>query len=229
MPLIRINQSIHFFAHVPRAAGTSVEAYLKARFGSLALLDEDYTDLPLHKRWSHTSPQHIDAATLGRFFPADWITSSFAVVRHPVSRIVSAYHHQAEVVGTVPKGMDVNEWLLEWYESAETDPYLNDNHLRRQTDFVPDDAQVFHVERGLDGLVQHLDALAGQSDGPRQITIHPSRRSAGSGDTLSERSLAFIEDYYADDFARFGYDADEPLPIAAAKPKGFFALFGKGA
>ena len=227
MPLIRINAEIHYFAHVPRAAGTSVEAYLSKRFGSLALLDETYTAQPLHQRWSHTSPQHIDATTLQRFFPNDWITSSFAVVRHPVSRIVSAFRHQAEVVGTVPQGMDVNEWLLEWYESAETDPYLNDNHLRRQTEFVPEDATVFHIERGLDALVAHLDQLAGRADGARQITIHPSRRSSGGGDTLSERSLAFIEDYYADDFVRFGYDADEPSPATRAKPKGFFARFGR--
>jgi hypothetical protein len=213
MPLFRINADLHFFAHVPRAAGGSVEAYLAARFGPLALLDDGYPDQPLNRRWSQTSPQHIDVATLDRFFPKDWIASSFAVVRHPVTRIVSVYHHQNEVLGTVPKGMDVNEWLLEWFESAETDPYLNDSHLRRQSEFVPQDAAVFHIEHGLEALVSHLDALAGDANGPRSIQPEVARKTAGqSGGTLSERSLALIEEYYADDFSRFGYDADQPLP-----------------
>jgi len=213
MPLVRINADLHFFAHVPRAAGGSVEAYLAARFGSLALLDDSYPDQPLNRRWSQTSPQHIDVATLERFFPAEWIASSFAVVRHPVTRIVSVYHHQAEVLGTVPKGMDVNEWLLEWFESAETDPYLNDSHLRRQSEFVPLDATVFHIEHGLDALVSHLDKLAGNAAGPRNIQPEVIRKTEGKGGgELSQTSLALIEEYYADDFSRFGYDADQPLP-----------------
>ncbi|MEO8531592.1 MAG: sulfotransferase family 2 domain-containing protein [Deltaproteobacteria bacterium] len=232
MPLVRIKSDLHFFAHVPRAAGGSVEAYLTTRFGTLALLDDSFPDQPLNQRWSQTSPQHIDVATLQRFFPADWIASSFAVVRHPVTRIVSAFHHQAEVIGTVPKGMDVNEWLIEWFESVESDPYLNDNHLRRQSEFVPANAVIFHVEHGLDGLVEHLDTLAGEMSGPRNIDTEASRKTEGKRDaTLTERSLTLIEEYYADDFARFGYDADEPLPGliegTPAQRSGFFGRLRK--
>jgi hypothetical protein len=78
------------------------------------------------------------------------------------------------------------------------------------------------VEHGLAPLVAHLDALADNSDGPRDIITETSRKTRGRHlSTLSERSLALIEEFYADDFARFGYDADAPLPLAETKATGF--------
>ncbi|MEL6934393.1 MAG: hypothetical protein AAFO17_15100 [Pseudomonadota bacterium] len=68
MPIIRIKGRPIFFAHVLKCAGTSIEKYLRARFGPLALLDRDYYDHPSRLRWSATSLQHIDVANLRRLF-----------------------------------------------------------------------------------------------------------------------------------------------------------------
>ncbi len=216
MPLFRVNGQLHFFAHVPKCAGTSVEHYLRERFGGLAFYDNFYTQTPAHTRWSNTSPQHIDTASFYKLIPENWLASSFAVVRHPVKRVISAYHFQAEVEGKLNHDHSIDDWLAAWIATADTKGFLYDNHLRRQTELVPDDAQIFYLEHGLDGVVGYLDALAGNSNGPRSI-LGDNVRKAGDKPaiTLSDASLALIADYYAADFARFGYTLTDPKPKAA--------------
>ena len=218
MPLFRVNSQLHFFAHVPKCAGTSVEHYLRERFGGLAFYDNNHTQTPAHTRWSNTSPQHIDTASFYKLIPENWIASSFAVVRHPVKRVISAFHFQAEVEGNLNHDQSIDDWLAAWIATADSNGFLYDNHLRRQTELVPDDAQIFYLEHGLDGVVGYLDALAGNSNGPRSI-LGDNVRKAGDKPalTLSDASLALIADYYAADFARFGYTVKNPKP-KAAKP-----------
>ncbi len=216
MPLFRVNGQLHFFAHVPKCAGTSVEHYLRERFGGLAFYDNSHTQTPPNTRWNNTSPQHIDIASFTKLIPENWIASSFAVVRHPVRRVISAYHFQAEVEGKLQGEQSIDDWLAAWIASADTNGFLYDNHLRRQTELVPDDAQIFYLEHGLDGVVTYLDALAGNSNGPRSILADNTRKAGDKPAVqLSENSMALIADYYAADFTRFGYSLNDPKPLAA--------------
>ena len=215
MPLFRVNGQLHFFAHVPKCAGTSVEHYLRERFGGLAFYDNFHTQTPTNTRWSNTSPQHIDTESFYKLIPESWIKSSFAIVRHPVKRVVSAYHFQTEVEGKLNENHSIDDWLATWVSTADTNVYKYDNHLRRQSELVPDDAQIFYLEHGLDGVVGYLDALAGNSNGPRSI-LGDNIRKAGDKPAvqLSDASLALIADYYAADFRRFGYTLADPKPLA---------------
>ena len=216
MPLFRVNRQLHFFAHVPKCAGSSVENYLRERFGGLAFYDNNHTQTPLNTRWSNTSPQHIDIVSFHKLIPENWIVSSFAVVRHPVRRVVSAYHFQAEVEGKLQGDQSIDDWLAAWIATADTNGFLYDNHLRRQTELVPDDAQIFYLEHGLDAVVGYLDALAGNANGPRSILADNTRKAGHKPAVqLSDASMALIANYYAADFARFGYSLNDPKPLAA--------------
>ncbi|MCB2134407.1 MAG: sulfotransferase family 2 domain-containing protein [Rhodobacteraceae bacterium] len=226
MPLFRIKDQLHYYAHVPKCGGTSVEHYLKARFGSLAFLNTRYLDLPEARRWTRSSPQHLPLADFHRLVPAEWIASSFAVVRHPVKRLISAFQYQVEVEGTVAALWSVDEWFEDWLKRAETEPFLYDNHLRPQSDIVPENAAIFRLEDGLTPIVAHLDGLAGDTDGPRTIAPENVRKKAMAPDaerlTPSPDTLARIADYYAADFARFGYSPTDRLPSQKAPaPRGF--------
>ena len=216
MPLFRVNGQLHFFAHVPKCAGSSVENYLRERFGGLAFFDNYHTQTPLNTRWNNTSPQHIDVASFHKLIPESWITASFAVVRHPVKRVISAYHFQAEVEGKLQGDQSIDDWLAAWIAAVDTNGFMYDNHLRRQTELVPDDARVFYLEHGLGSVVGYLDGLAGNSDGPRSILADNTRKAGHKpAVTLSDASMALIAEYYAADFARFGYNLNDPTPLAA--------------
>ena len=216
MPIVRINEKLHYFAHVPKCGGSSVEQYLRERFGSLAFLNTRYLDLPEPARWTRSSPQHLAITDFRLLIPPDWIPSSFAVVRHPLNRLISAFHFQMEVEQTVAPIWTIDEWFDDWLARAADQPFLYDGHLRPQSDIVPTDAKVFKLEDGLDALVPYFDQLAGNSSGPRSVTAENVRTKSASGskvarDKPSEATLAKIADYYAEDFRRFGYEPGKSL------------------
>jgi hypothetical protein len=232
MPVFRIGDKLHYYAHVPKCGGSSVEACLKARFGTLAFLDTRFLEVPEAGRWTTSSPQHLPWAAFTRLVPADLIASSFAVVRHPVKRLVSAFQYQVEVEGTVAPLWSIDEWFDDWLARAAAEPFLYDNHLCPQSAIVPPDATVFRLEDGLDAIVPHLDLLAGNRDGPRAIPAENVRKKGMGPDAErlkpSSETLARVAQFYAEDFARFGYGAGLPPKSAHAKPKpsGLRALVG---
>ena len=219
MPILRIGSDLHYFAHVPKCAGSSVKRYLSDRFGAMALTDMDFSAQPEARRWSRTSPDHIDWASLTRMVPPSWFASVFSITRHPVARVVSAYHFQQEVEKSVPAGVAFDDWLAGGLSLMASEPFVYDNHLRPQVDFIPSDAVTFPVEGGLAPLIAHLDVLAGNSDGPRAVEGRNVRaaREATVKAVPSKASLDLIARAYAEDFARFGYHIDRPLPDGVAE------------
>ena len=214
MPIVRIASDLVYYAHVPKCGGTSVEDYLRERFGPLGLLNRKFTALPKPDRWSATSPQHIDWASLGQMFPPDYFAASFAVVRHPVARAFSAWQFQVQVEKAVSPDLPFADWLRQQAEFLHKNPYLDDNHLRPQADFMGSDCAIFHLEYGLDAIIPWLDRLAGNQSGPRAMA-HSNRSDTAKTASPAPGSadIALIEEIYAVDFARFGYRAGQKLPL----------------
>ena len=217
MPIVRIGTGLIYYAHVPKCGGTSVEDYLRARFGRLALLDKTYMKQSMAARWSVTSAQHIDWASLSRMIPPDFFAASFGVVRHPVARMISSYHFQVQVEKAVSPEVPFSDWLSEQARIVHENPFFADNHLRPQADFIPQDGTVFHLEHGLDAIIPYLDTLAGDQLGPRAVR-HDNKQAGPKQAPVSPGAadIALIERVYAADFARFGYRTDQKMPLTAA-------------
>ncbi|WP_171060842.1 sulfotransferase family 2 domain-containing protein [Poseidonocella sp. HB161398] len=220
MPIFKAADKLVYYAHVPKCGGSSVNWYLAQRFGKLAFSDSRHTDRPPAQRWSRSSPQHVDCASLARLFPEGFFDAAFAIVRHPVARLVSAYHFQRDVEKTVPAATGFGEWLEDIAERRAADPFVFDNHVRPMDEIVPEGAAVFHAEHGLDAIIDWLDALTGSTAGPRALPrINEQGQNAG---TARDRAvpgpadLARIDALYARDLERFGYRTGTPAPLAAA-------------
>lgn len=217
MPIFRSGTKIVYFAHIPKCGGSSIEDYIVARFGSVGFLDNGFTRLAKEDRWSRTSPQHIDWAALQRLVPTQIFSAVFTAVRHPVDRVVSAYHFQVDIEKSISPLVTFADWLRDQAAAFETDRFIIDNHFRPQVEFIPDDCDVFHLEHGLDAIVPYFDALAGDQDGPRFIG-HVNQRGSIKGTGVAEpivptsSDLLLIEEIYAADFARFGYSIDRKQP-----------------
>jgi hypothetical protein len=221
MPFFRTAGKIVYFAHVPKCGGTSVENYLTERFGPLAMLDRRFQSGDPAMRWSRTSPQHIDWRSLRTILPPDYIDAVFTMVRHPIARAESAYHFQIGVEKTVAPETPFSDWLADQVARLERDPFALDNHMRPQTDFVPEGAAVFHLEHGPDALIPYLDGLAGGADGPRAIG-HSNKRASGAQKAAppphqipGPADLAQLVEIYGADFERFGYTPEDRAPQAA--------------
>lgn len=217
MPIFKAGQKLVYYAHVPKCAGSSLEDYVHARFGEMAFLDGSYMSRPASERWSKTSPQHIDVKSLSYFINPDFFDHIFTIIRHPVARIVSAYHFQLEVERMVPDGTGFGEWLLDIQERLAEEPFLFDNHVIPMSRIVPEGAEVFYLEHGLDALIPYFDALANNADGQRAIGRSNERQgNKGNRVVPTDKDLELIAQLYAEDFQRFGYSIENQEPTVAA-------------
>lgn len=217
MPFFKTAGKLVYYAHVPKCGGSAVASYMRQRFGDIAFNDDSqYLSQPEARRWTRTSPQHVDAQTLERLIPLSFFDACFTIVRHPVARAISSYHFQAEVERQVAAGVSFSDWLATLPDLLAQQPFALDNHIRPMTQIVPEGAAVFHLEHGLDPLVAWFDALTGTTDAPRVIEERNRRgayvRTAGKTAEPSAADLALIARLYAADFARFGYDPADRKP-----------------
>ncbi len=220
MPFFKINHQLVYYAHVPKCGGSSIANYLRDRFGPLAFYNTDFHKTPEALRWTRSSPQHVDAGAMGALIPPSYFAAMFAFVRHPVARVVSSYHFQAEVEQVLEDGIGFSDWLQSIAVPDPDQPFAFDNHIRPMSDIVPEGATVFHLEYGADQLVPWLDALAGGPDGARAIPPENVRgqhvQTSGGKVTPTADDLALIARIYAEDFRRFGYVPENRAPLAEA-------------
>lgn len=236
MPIVSIGGGLVYFAHVPKAGGTSVEQYMEKRFGPLAFFDNQFTSWPEDTCWSKSSPQHLDRLGLSRLFPDGFFRAKFTVVRHPVSRLRSAYLFQRDGARCIPAQMSFWDWLNSLPQAQAQDPFYLDNHTRPMDDIVPQDCTVFKMEQGLDAVVDWLDLQAGLGADPgaavgaeaspetgpeadAQWRVIPVKnnfktRMAFQGRTsapvtTTDADRALVGRLYAQDFDRFGYRAED--------------------
>ncbi|MEO1606435.1 MAG: hypothetical protein AAFU34_14040 [Pseudomonadota bacterium] len=215
MPSITLADTLIWFAHCPKAGGTSVEQALVARFGGAVG--------HLHWGWDlwwrqggwrvadpPNSPQHLiwhDAlAQLPRAPDA-----VFAVVRDPVARMASEHRWQRRGrrgtrMGKALAHLPFPIWLRLMLAVARRNPYAFDNHFRPQAEFVPDGAVVFRLEAGLAPVGAWLDQVAGSADGAPIPHAIPS----GAAGRIGTAEAALIARTFAEDYRRFGY----PMPPA---------------
>lgn len=209
MPIFRIKSDLHYFAHVPKCGGTAVEAYLSDRFGPMALQEHGRHLFPEAARWSRTAVEHVPALWLGRMIPAGWLHSSFAVVRHPWRKVVSAFYFRRDIARSLPPDADFNAFVRGLPDWLDRDPFRHEGHFARQVDMIPEGSKIFRLEKGLDLIIPYLDALAGNSDGPRKIEARNvgKWRHDQKPPVPNDETLSILARLYAEDFNRFGYPA----------------------
>ena len=217
MPIIR-HKGQHgtrliYFAHVPKCAGTAVSRYVTERTGPMALFDTGFLSVPHRQRWSKSSPQHIPIAALARLFPPGFFDASFAVIRDPVDRIAAVYLFQRDKEGSIPADLSFEDWLLSLADLPPERPFIYDNHIRPMVDFIPDDAVVFRIEDGLEGLRVWLDETLDLPADPAHAQIpriNTRYRWAGKDAArlaISAPARALVAERFAADYERFGYDS----------------------
>ena len=215
MPSLTLSDRLIWFAHCPKAGGTSVEQFMVARWGDAVG--------HLHWGWDRwwqrggwrladppNSPQHLiwgDAVACLPKAP----DAVFAVVRDPVARMASEHRYQRRArrgtrLGKALAMLPFSLWLRLMLALAERHPYAFDNHFRAQADFVPEGARVFRLEDGLQPVTRWLSAVTGESLSDLPL---PHALPSGKGTGMSEADQALIGRAFARDYARFGYPRPE--------------------
>ena len=211
MPIVRCNNQICHFAHIPKCGGSSIETYMSSLGANLAFLDSGFVVNPPTNRWNISSPQHIDGENLSRLFPPEFFNFSFAVVRNPYSRLFSAFKFQMFVEKKIDEQMDINEFVQNELEQVASGIGFYDNHFRSQSSFFMPNLRydVFKLENGLSEVKSYLDKKF--YGAPVSLDIQHQNRGvkALTPFSLSEESKNIVREIYLSDFENFKYEIDD--------------------
>ena len=220
MPLARINGKLIYFAHIPKTGGSSVEAYLEAK-GKMALFHKHTLE------WSRCTVQHAERRIFHNLLGDGFCDAGFTVVRDPKARLVSEYRMcaaigDARAVGGLMPGAlrlrramrayapglltsdaapffpSFDRWTPRIFEAFRRDPYVNDNHIRPQVEFVDPAHRVFRFEDGFEPVFAWIDAVTGTP--PVGDRIH-LRKAGAIPVKCSPETDALIRAFYAEDYA----------------------------
>jgi hypothetical protein len=194
------------FVHVPKAGGTTIERLFKRRGYEVHLRTTRKSggDLfPLLR----CSPQHYHAALLTELVEVEAFDLVFMMVREPLARFRSEYAMRRRS-DLRTDAATVERWAHRALAGRETDPYVWDNHLRPQSEFLLPGARVFRLEDGMEAAVEELNTTHGLDLGDdiphalhRQGTTGISSKEVELSGSLEER----LGELYAEDFRAFGY------------------------
>lgn len=229
MPIFRCRGQEIYFAHIPKCGGKTVEKYLESRFGDLALLNSRAKFQMTGQEWTRTSPGHILWEDLSLLYPENWFNASFAIVRHPIARAVSAYNFRTSRLVSISPGIDFSTWFSQASKISAKHEFAFDNHLAPQHRFVGQDTTIFKVEDGLDKIIPYVDQIAGDTNDEHTIgwsnkstTVSAKKRFYHVA-PFPEDMAELIYDVYAQDFEQFGYEKTIPeglkcnVPLAGFK------------
>lgn len=230
MPVLTVRDKQILYIHVPKTGGTTVEHLLRSYGGSLWFYSPRRTGLPC-------TPQHFHGRLLKTVFSASGATDGrehafdfvFMTVRHPISRLLSEYryqrnlmsHHEVgderpelwrRVVGSrhsvVARTLSFDIWcryaLLRYSQNST----FLDNHLRPQVEFAAWNPVVYRLEDGLDTIRKQLDEVIGVPGSLPAERRKVSTACAGSPEELRPSTRRRIYDYYSRDFSAYGYGFD---------------------
>ena len=143
---------------------------------------------------------HLDAEDIKQLLPPG-LDYSFAVVRNPMKRIISQYHFQTSV--SLLSRFSFSTWLRVVFEAALIEPRLYDNHIRPQSDLIPDTAKIFRLEDGWEEMIKWFDEVT-ESSVPN-LNVGHLLKSKKKALAISLQDVEMIENFYRIDYDRLGY------------------------
>lgn len=219
MPLALYQGKLIFFAHVPKTGGSSVEDYLIQRFCDVSLIDRNKRE-GVSGTGLIIPSTHLSAVDLRELIPSN-LDFNFAVVREPLARLMSEFRYQSGV--SRMSNLGFSAWLKVMLKAAKREPRLYQNHIRPQSDLVPEDSEVFKLEDGFAPLIKRLDEVVGETI-PDLTVPHLNTRKKESIE-LSVSDIEAVTEFYRNDYERFGYDHPNPdeHPTSSFDWKGLLA------
>jgi hypothetical protein len=215
MPLAIAGNRTIYFAHVPKAGGTSVELYLQRRFGPLSLrpLTRTGRESDFHRGAFSSvmnTPNHLVAQDARHFLPRR-VDLAFVLVRDPLARIASEFRFQRPHSRIAAMGFST--WLRVMLRAVALDPRIYDNHIRPQVDFLTEGMEAFRLEDGLGRIVGWLDERLGETAPETEMTH--AQKSASIPVAPTREDVALVARVFAADYARFGYAPPDPAAYPA--------------
>jgi hypothetical protein len=201
MPLFRLQNQVVLFVHIPKTGGHALGESFKAAGAKLALYEVGL------RPFSQCELPHMQAEVLQRTAEPGFYDFAFAVCRNPYDRLASEYRMQSRNQRQPP--FDV--WVREVLKACRRDPYVHDNHIRPQHEFVFKDCNVLRYENGLEEVQKFLSKRGVEVPKPPD-----ERREEQRCFDVATNTVDRIRRFYTKDFAAFGYDPGDLSPLLSS-------------
>lgn len=205
MPVFLRDNFKVLFIHIPKTGGTSVEKTFLASGWDISY-HHAHGSGPISIQETRTcSPQHYHAEILELLFRAEKFELVFTITRHPVARFISEYTRQTLRQNTYdPTPAAIINWGENKFKQYQTNPFLLDNHIRPQSEFLLPNTVCLKLEDGLDHAFNLLDKKYQlRVDNLRK---HANRSAIDIDPVQIDSSVEkMIEEFYSEDFINLGY------------------------
>ena len=216
MPVSHAYRTI--FVHIPKTAGTSVEAVLGMHGDKLDIGIRPYFNQQVdHERLYGRNLQHLTAAELKRLLHQDGVFDryfKFSIVRNPWDRLVSvlAWSDQKWAKGQQLSTDEFETALRKLHDlfvaSQETSrPMWVPPHLRPQSSFVMDESRGSLVDfiARYERLSLDWDVICERIGIRTALPLRMRSYHRGYQDYYTADSRAWVAEIYAKDIDAFGY------------------------
>jgi hypothetical protein len=206
VPVLTRDDKRVLFVHVPKTGGTTIER-LFVRSGYEMHLRATRKTEPSLFPLLRCSFQHLHGEALGALLDVAAFDVVFLLVRDPLARFRSEYAMRNQKDPRTDAAT-VEQWGMRTLDAYATNPWIRDNHLRPQAEFLVEGAEVFRLEDGMSNVVARLNAEHALGLGTEiPHAMHSRRRSGISSSSveLSPRLEQRLREFYAADFEAFGY------------------------
>ncbi|GAA3607682.1 hypothetical protein GCM10022199_09330 [Marihabitans asiaticum] len=216
MPVFRQGERKFLYIHIPKTGGSSIE-----RAFTDAGMDMEYQDGRVSATSWNTvrrcTPQHMHRDQLEAIFKIHKFDGIFTVVRDPMARLRSEYLWRHRDQDFEIDGASVEQWAEKAFAAYPRHPFMFDNHIRPQVDFLVDGVSVFRFEDGLEQMATTLNErwdLGLAPTLPRVREGTSATRYASKDVEVTDGLERLVSDFYREDYERFGYTAPAPAPAA---------------
>lgn len=141
MPVMVKDQFSILFIHIPKCGGSSLEQNMAEHGWKEILSVRGINSKQL--KFLRCAPQHMHFELLNEVVRLESFDRVITLVREPLSRLKSEYAFQLsqEITDLQPE-----EWIEHVFDEYSKDPFVYDNHIRPQNEFLTEQSLIFKLE-----------------------------------------------------------------------------------
>jgi hypothetical protein len=202
MPVFQKENISILFVHIPKTAGTAIEQFFRRQNWKISFFDGGERK-PSINTVSWCSPQHLHAETLKNIFNVKRFSYCFTIVRDPIDRIKSEVRWRKKFFN---ENIEPERWIYESLQTYPLNPFVHDNHIRPQSDFIFEGLTVFYMEDGLAPVIADLTSrFADHLDPAPAIPPVMTSQESGYEIELSADLVTRLKEFYAIDYRNFHF------------------------
>ncbi|MCF7998276.1 MAG: sulfotransferase family protein [Methylovulum sp.] len=211
MPILSKGSTKILFIHIPKTGGSSVQTLFKQSGYELSMFSiTDFSE--------GCSPQHFHRDILLQKVDFSCLDVVFTIVRDPVIRLISEYNFRMD--SRIKRGQPlirISEWMKKTFTAYNTKPFIHDNHIRPQHEFIVPGCRVYRYEQGLENIIAGLliDNEIEVSDWPsgKLEQAQLAGKYIDKSNTLTMSDMITIRHFYRNDYQLLGYPINSEVIV----------------